>query len=248
MQLLILCPMAFVAGFIDSIAGGGGLISVPAYLLTGIPAHMAVGTNKLSASFATLTATVKYAAGKKIHYASALCAVPAALAASFLGARATLFFDDRTLRIILLVILPFVAAFTIWKKRLYEEDRLDRLTPKTLALLSAILGGVVGFYDGFFGPGTGMFLTLGFSALGFSAVKSAGNARLVNLASGMAALVSFILSGNVNFGLGLPAMVFGMTGSFLGSHFALRLGVKLIRPVLIVVVALLFGTMLYNLF
>ena len=247
MQLLILCPMCFVAGFIDSIAGGGGLISVPAYLLTGIPAHMAVGTNKLSASFATLTATIRYAAGKKIHYASALCAVPSAIGLSFLGARATLFFDDRTFRVILLVILPAVAVFTIWKKRLFEEDRLDRLSPKALALLSVLLGGVVGFYDGFFGPGTGMFLTLGFSALGFSAVNAAGNARLVNLASGMAALASFWMSGHVMPALGLPAMAFGMAGSLLGSHFAVKLGVKIIRPVFVGVVALLFGTMAYNL-
>jgi hypothetical protein len=219
---------------------------MPAYILTGIPAHMAIGTNKLSAACGMAVATLRYAAGKKIHFACAGYAIAAALVFSFLGARAALFVDDLALRILLLAILPPLAVFTLWKKRLLTEDRLDKFTPQALAWISLGLGAVVGLYDGFIGPGAGMFLTLGFSMMGLSAVKASGSARIVNLASGLAALASFWHSGHVLPSLGLPAAACAMAGSFAGAHLAVKYGIRFMRPIFVAVVILLFGTMLYN--
>jgi hypothetical protein len=150
------------------------------------------------------------------------------------------------MRVALLAILPPVALFTLWKKRLLADDDLTRFSRKTLAWLSLLLGAVIGLYDGFIGPGAGMFLTLGFSFLGLSAVKASGSARIVNLSSGVASLASFWMSGHVLPGLGLPAAACAMAGSFAGAHLAVKFGVRFMRPIFVIVVVLLFGTMLYN--
>lgn len=241
MTILIICPLTFLAGFIDSIAGGGGLISLPSYLFIGLPSHAALGTNKFSSSFGTLIATVRYAKNRQIHYKSAVSSAIAALAGSYLGAMLALSFDEKFLRIILIIILPVIAFFVLMKKKFGNETRVTVNSNIKIIILSILTGLVIGTYDGFFGPGAGTFLILAFTGIiGFDLTTASGNAKVVNLASNIAALAAFVINGSVIFAIGIPAAASGILGNWIGSGLAIKNGSKLIRPVFICVVGLLF--------
>ena len=237
----IIAILLFLAGFIDSIAGGGGLISLPAYLIAGVPAHMAIATNKLSSTFGTTVATLRFIREKKVLLKCALPATVGALLGSPVGARIALLTDESVLKIILLVILPVLALFIVFKKDFGETDRETKLPPLAYGLISGLIGLTIGFYDGFFGPGTGTFLILVFTALlGQDLIRASSNAKIVNLTSNIAALVTFLASGKVLVVLGLIGAVFNMLGNWLGSSLAILKGSKIIKPVFIVVISLLF--------
>lgn len=248
-MILIICPLTFLAGFIDSIAGGGGLISLPSYLFIGLPSHAALGTNKLSSSFGTLAATFRYARSGKVHYKSAVSAAVAALAGSYMGAMLALAFDEKILRILLVIVLPVIAVFMFIKNKFGSESRVDSISTRKVVLLSIAAGFVIGAYDGFFGPGTGTFLILVFTGLiGFDLTTASGNAKVVNLASNIAAVATFIANGAVIYAIGIPAAICGVLGNWIGSGMAIRSNSKIIRPVFIGVVALLFAKVLWDLF
>lgn len=242
---LIICPLVFLAGFIDSIAGGGGLISLPAYYLVGLKPDVAAGTNKMSAFFGTAVATGKYAASGRIPWRESIAALLGTIPFSFLGAELLKILDERYVKLGVLVALPIVAVFVLLNK--------DALTPRNLVSEKLRLpacfaiGAFMGVYDGLVGPGTGTFLQLLFvTVLGIEALKGSGAARLVNLGSNTAALVSFIISGHVLYALALPAAVFGMAGNYLGSSLAIKKGSKVIRGILILVLGLLMVTLLID--
>jgi uncharacterized membrane protein YfcA len=246
--LMIICPLTFLAGFIDSIAGGGGLITLPSYLFIGLPAHYALGTNKFSSTFGTLTATVRYARGGHIHFASALVAAAAALVGSYAGASLSFLFDERLLRWLLVALLPVIAVFMFAHKKFGTEDRSAGISGSKMTALSLLIGFAIGAYDGFFGPGTGTFLILAFTALtGFSLATASGNAKVVNLASNIAALVAFSVNGTVILAIGIPAAFSGMAGNWLGSGLAVKNKAKIIRPVFGLAVGLLFVKVVWDL-
>ena len=245
MTYLIICPLVFLAGFIDSIAGGGGLISLPAYYLVGLPHDVAAGTNKMSALFGTAVATGKYASSGRIPWKEGIAALAGSIPFSFLGAELLQLIDGRYVKLGVLVALPIVAVFVLFNK--------DSLTPKDLVgeklRLPAcfLIGAFIGIYDGLVGPGTGTFLQLLFvSVIGMEALRGSGAARLVNLGSTSAALVSFVISGHVLYALALPAAVFGMAGNYLGSSLAIKKGSNVIRGILILVLSLLMVSMLVD--
>lgn len=239
-MLLIICPMVFLAGFADAIAGGGGLISLPAYLFTGLPVHLAYGTNKFSAAFGTLFSTLRFMKSGQINRFSSFTAAAGALAGSFPGAEIALALNDRFLKYCLLVLLPLIAIF-VMVKRDFGEERSDPGGRKKVFFLSLGVGFSMGVYDGFFGPGTGTFLIIAFTVLiGFDLRTAAGNTKVVNLASNAAALIAFLTAGKVVYILALPAAVFGIFGNWLGTGLAIKNGRKIIRPVFIVVLILLF--------
>ena len=243
---LIVCPLVFLAGFIDSIAGGGGLISLPAYLLAGLPAHLASGTNKMSAVFGTALATGKYAREGRIRYRAALPAVAGALPGAWLGAQLQLLIPERAVQAFMLVAIPTVAL-----TMLLRGDKLERpdASREVKVWLCFAIGLVIGTYDGFFGPGTGTFLMLAFAFFGgMDLVTAGGSAKLVNLASNLAAMVSFSVSASALPALALPAAVCSMAGNYIGSRLAVKKGVKVIRPMFFVVLALLMGTVVYRFF
>ena len=238
--LLIVCPLAFLAGFIDAIAGGGGLISLPAYLASGIPPHFAAATNKCSSTFGTLVSTIKYMKNKKINYISALWAAGAALIGSPLGAAINMVVDERVLRYIMIFSVPVIAVFLMIKKDFGNENTSEQLGNKKIIFFSVIIGFVIGIYDGFFGPGTGTFLTLAFTGIiGFDLLTASGNTKVVNLSSNVAAFITFAIGGRVIWSIGLPAAVFGIAGNYLGASFALKKGTKFIRPMFFVVLGIL---------
>jgi len=246
--ILIICPLTFLTGLVDSIAGGGGLISLPSYLFIGLPSHAALGTNKFSSSIGTLIATLRYAKNKQVHYKSALAAAIAALLGSYSGALLALAFDERFLRVLLIIMLPIMALFILTRKKFGEESRISDLSGKKVIILSIITGLVLGAYDGFFGPGAGTFLILAFTGvIGLDLATASGNTKVVNLASNIAALIAFITSGSVVFAVGIPAAISCMLGNWLGSGLAIKNGAKVIRPVFIGVMALLFGKVLWDL-
>ena len=248
-QLLIICPLAFFAGFVDSIAGGGGLISLPAYFAAGIPPHMALGTNKFVASCGTSIAAWRFIKNKRVHIKTALTAGLAALAGSVIGAQIALNMSDVFLRYVLLVALPLLAVFMLVKKDFVADEAKKKLEAKQALWLSGIAGFIIGGYDGFFGPGTGTFLIIVFHAvIGLDLLTASGNAKVVNLASGMAAFVTFLINGKVIFAIGIPAMICGIAGNYLGSGLALSRGTKVIKPAFIVVLTLLLCKIAYDLF
>ncbi len=247
--LAIICPLIFLAGFIDSIAGGGGLISLPAYLLTGLPAHQALATNKFSSSFGTLFATIRFIKGGKVHIKSSLAAVAGALPGSFLGARLALSLDEKYLKYLLIAVIPVIAAVILIKKDFGLQNISAYLTNKKMSAISFLAGLLIGTYDGFFGPGTGTFLILVMTGLiGFDLTTSSGNAKVVNLASNISAVTAFIISGKVLYIIGIPAAFFGILGGWIGSGLAVRKGAKAIKPVFMLVLAILLIKIIIDLF
>ena len=248
-MLLIICPLIFIGGFIDSIAGGGGLISLPSYLFIGLPIHFALGTNKFSSSIGTLFSTLRFIKSGKVHYKSAIISVFGALLGSFIGAKAALALDERYLRYFLIIFLPIIAVFILTKRGFGEKSSYVTLSNTKLVILSALSGFVIGAYDGFFGPGAGTFLILIYTTiLGFNITVASGNAKIVNLASNVSAVIAFIIGGKVAFTVGIPAALFGILGNWIGAGLAVKNGARIIKPVFICVLVLLFLKISIDLF
>jgi uncharacterized membrane protein YfcA len=243
---LIVCPLVFLAGFVDSIAGGGGLVSLPAYLLAGLPVHFALGTNKLSSVMGAITASIRY---YKNGYVDLLLCIPsiiAALAGSAIGTLLTLLVDERYLQWILVAVLPVTAFYVLRQKELRSGDALSR---RKTAALAAFISFVIGGYDGFFGPGTGTFLILLYCGIAHMEGRTAaGNAKFVNLASNLSAAVLFLLHGKTLIPLGLAAGVFSIAGSWLGSGLAIKKGTGIIRVFILAVLVFLFIRIILNTF
>jgi uncharacterized membrane protein YfcA len=235
--LLILA--GFCAGLIDSIAGGGGLISVPALLAAGVPPHFALGTNKIQSCLGTAFSTGRYLRHGHVHLRLALVAAAMALAGSNLGALTALALPPERLSAILPPLILAVAAVTFLKREFGAADTFRAAQPRHY-LLAAVTGLAIGFYDGFFGPGTGTFLAFAFVFLfGFDLRRANGNAKVVNLASNFAAVLTFGLSGKVYWGTALAMGVANTVGSWTGAGFAIRGGARVIKPVFGLVLGLL---------
>ena len=238
-SFLIVCPMLFLAGFVDAIGGGGGLISLPAYLFAGLPVHQAIATNKLSSSCGTALSTARFLKNGLVNLKLVLPAVAAAFAGSFLGARLSLTVSEDVMKYILLVVLP-VTAFVVLNRHLFSdgggEAKADRRTI-TVCILSAL---VIGMYDGFYGPGTGTFLIIAFTVFAKMAVPAANaQTKVINLTTNITSLAVFLLGGQVVLLLGLAGAVCNMAGNWLGSGLAITKGAKIVRPVILIVLALL---------
>jgi len=240
MSYLIICPLSFLAGFIDSIAGGGGLISVPAYTLANTPTQNLLGTNKLSSSIGTSIASYKMIRSKNVHYPTGILSCIGALIGSAFGARLTLLLDPRSIKIMVLVLAPILLAFFILKKDIVSKENFLQKKPWQIYVLAAVSGLFIGAYDGVFGPGTGTFLLMfNVGVIGMPIVTALGNSKLTNLSSNIAALTVFIISGRVMFGFGLCAAVFNALGNFIGASLAIKKGIKAIGLVFVIVMVAL---------
>jgi hypothetical protein len=229
--LALLCGAAFFAGLVDAMAGGGGLISLPALLAAGIPPHFALGTNKAQSCLGTTFSTGRYLRHGHVQAPIALTAAAAALAGSYLGSRAALALPSEKLSVILPPLIVLVAVVTFVRKDFGAQDSFTEPLPKHF-LLAAATGLAIGFYDGFFGPGTGTFLAFAFVFLfGFGFGRATGNTKVVNLASNLAAVVAFGLSGKVYLAVALPMGAANIAGNWLGAGLAIRGGARVIKPV-----------------
>lgn len=241
----IVCPLIFLGGFVDSIAGGGGLITLPAYYLAGLPPALAGGSNKLSAMAGTLVSTGKYASRGHIAWQYGLVSLLGSLPGSMLGAYLLTVISGIYVKAGVVLALPLVAALVL-KNR-------DLTTPRTLVEkrwslpVCFLMGLLIGAYDGLVGPGTGTFLLLGYvSLLGVEATTASGTAKLVNLGSNVGSFISLALTGNILYALALPAAVFGVAGNYLGASLAIKKGAPFIRALLLVVLGLLLGMLLLD--
>ena len=241
--LIVVCPLVFLAGFVDSIAGGGGLITLPAYLMVGLPTHVAAGTNKVVASFGTMVSSASYIKSGKVLFRIAIPTALCALAGSAIATRLATGIPDATLKILLLLALPAVAVFLAVKKDFGKDgDRPQKEMSRRRELLTACaIGGVMGLYDGFIGPGTGTFLMMLITAfLGLDLLISSGCAKIANLASNVASAAVWAVSGNVMWRIVVPAAICNMLGNYCGARFAIKGGSKRVRGMIFVVLALLF--------
>lgn len=234
----IIYPLMFFTGFVDSIAGGGGLISLPSLLAVGVPAHLALGTNKFSAFLGTGLSAAYFARKGHVQWAAAAYSFVGALVGSATGARLALLVDERMLSWFMIIVIPLAALLIIFKKDMGSEERT--LSPLRTAVLGLFAGFVIGCYDGFIGPGTGTMLILAFTAImGMGLLTACGNAKIVNFASNFAAVLTFMHSGDVDYSLGIPCAACAILGNFVGARLAIRNGSKIVRPMMLFVVALL---------
>jgi uncharacterized protein len=238
--LLILCPLVFLACFIDSIAGGGGIIALPAYLAAGLPIHTAYGTNKFVMCFGTSTAAVNYLRSGCVSLRLGIPAALCALVGAVLGARLALFLSPHALQVCLLIILPLVAVFMLLNRGFGAPVHQKMIKPEVAVVLAGAIGFVLGAYDGFFGPGCGMFLALAFVMIEhLDMIMATGTAKISNWASNVASAATFFLAGKIEFRIVLPCIFCAVCGNLLGSHLAIKKGSRFIKPVIAVVAVLL---------
>ena len=241
MTLLALCAFAFVAGFIDAVAGGGGLIQVPAVLLLlpNVPVATGLGTNKFASIWGTSFATWQYARQVPMEWRATLPTAAAALAFSFVGAATVAHLPPQVLKPLILALLVGVLAWTLRRKDL-GALHAPKLSHGAQFWIGLATGAVLGFYDGFFGPGTGSFLIIAFVGLfGFSFLAASASAKAVNVITNFAALAYFVSHGNVAYAYAVPMAACNVAGSFTGTRLALKLGSRFVRAVFLLVVGAL---------
>ena len=245
--LAVLGACVFLAGAVDALAGGGGLITLPAYLAAGLPPALVLGTNKLSSGIGTAAAIARYRRGLSFPLRELLPMLAAAGAGSWLGARAAVLVDPSWLRPLLLAALPAV-AWLVWSRRDFgHTDSSGRFSGTELRLRGMLTAGPIGLYDGFFGPGAGTFYALGFTrACGYDLVGATTRAKALNLLSNVAALFTFAAAGRVSWRVGLPMAAMSVAGNWVGAHLGVRNGAALIRPVVVLVCAGLFAKLLFD--
>ncbi|MBR6951868.1 MAG: TSUP family transporter [Oscillospiraceae bacterium] len=243
---LIVCPLVFVGGLVDAIAGGGGLITLPAYMIAGLPVHNAIATNKLANTMGTSLATARYGMAGYIPWKQVPFCVACAYAGSTLGSWLALQVSDRSFRILMLIVLPLTAAYVLRHKSL-SSSRTPFSFGKT-TVISIAISLAIGTYDGFYGPGTGTFLILLLTAAArMELTKANGLTKAVNLASNAAALVVFLINGKALIPLGLCAGCFNLAGNYVGSGLFRKNGARFVRPVMILVLVIFFIKVLYEL-
>lgn len=239
LQYLIVCPLVGLAGFVDAIAGGGGLISLPAYLIAGLPTQAALATNKMSACMGATIAAGKYAKSGFIPWKTAIPCVLFAMLGSSLGARIVLLIDDYYFKRLMLVILPLTALY-IYRSKVMAQER-PALPFWQTAIIGSAVSFAIGVYDGFYGPGTGVFLILLLTSLAHYGLKEAnGLCKAINWTTNVSSLAVFLMNGRVLLPLGLTAGLFSIAGSYLGARTFEKKGAQSVKPLMLVVVAIFF--------
>ncbi len=227
--------------FIDAIAGGGGIITIPSYLFVGLPITTAYGTNKVVSSIGTAFSAGNYIRSGCVNWTMAVPALCGSLIGSWFGAQLTLHLSQDILQIILMIVLPVVAVLMLFNRG-FGEVKTEKPVRSfwTAVFLALLIGLVLGCYDGFFGPGTGMFLTLAFVLIErLDLIHGAGTTKVVNLASNVGAAVAYVRAGTVEYKVLLPCIICSVAGSLLGSQFAIKKGSKFIKTVLAIAAVLL---------
>ncbi len=250
LNLLILGLFAFFAGFIDAVVGGGGLIQLPALLIQFPQTTIATlfGTNKIAAFSGTLTSAIQY--GKRIKFDLKLIGTIGLFAAgfSYLGAKLVSRVNVTLLKPFILIILVLILVYTVLKKNL-GNSAARVVQPKLQYIYGSLLASLLGFYDGFFGPGTGSFFVLGFVLfLGFDFLNASAYAKVVNSITNISALLVFLLQGNFIFSIALIMAFFNIIGNIIGTHMAFKKGNAFIRLIFILVVSLLILRYSYDVF
>jgi uncharacterized protein len=247
LTIIFLCISAFVAGFIDSIAGGGGLISLPALLAAGIPSHIALGTNKLQSMCGTSFSVINYARKNKIIWKAALTGLPFALIGSWIGARTTLIIPSATLAKVLIFMLPPAVILMLASNALLNKKTDTTKCNSNMYLNISIVCLMIGAYDGFFGPGTGTFLIVLMVLLcKIPLINASATAKVFNLASNVGAVLSFMISGHIYYALAIAMAVSNIAGNLTGSSMAIKKGNPFIQKFVYIAIGILFIYLIWN--
>ena len=231
--IVLVCIFGFLAAAVDAIAGGGGLISLPALLLAGIPPHLALGTNKFASTTASFSSSVVFARSGKVHWPLVKWLIPFTFGGASLGVLTVLKTSPEMLNKAVPVLMLGIGVFTVCQKNFGLVDKFAGHTRRTVAI-GAVFAFVLGFYDGFFGPGTGSFLIFAFTMLGFNFLAASANAKVLNFTSNLASLILFAWNGKIAFYYGIPMAVFMIIGSFAGSKLAIWRGAKFVKPIFLI--------------
>lgn len=244
-MLMFIMAGGFVAAFVDSVVGGGGMISLPVLMATGIPPHLVLGTNKLASSISSLTSTLSFVRSGRVDKQLVLRLGAYSVVGGAAGTTVLHWVPSSFLRPMMIVMLLAVTIFTLTRKQMGDERTYVGLTGKTTLCFTAaalLLGG----YDGFFGPGTGSFLIFAFLLVGFDFVGAAGNAKVLNLCSGLASLSMFAYFHTIDYRIGLAMGLAMMFGSLVGSQLAIKKGARFVRPLFLSMSALLIAKQLWD--
>jgi len=245
--LALLCAVAFAAGFIDAIAGGGGLLTVPALLTAGLPPHLVLGTNKLAATFGSVTASYTYYRKKLFDPYFWRHALLATAVGACIGVLVVDQISKSALEKVLPAVILLAAVYSLFAKVPHDDQQQLPVQSQKHIWTQRIQGFVLGFYDGIAGPGTGSFWMVSSMALyKINLLLTSGLARTMNFISNGVALVTFGLLGHIHYQLGLAMGICLMAGSYLGAHTAIRFGSKLIKPLFILMVMAIASRLLWQ--
>ena len=238
----------FFAGIIDAVSGGGGLLTLPTFMLTGFPVHLIAGTNQCSCLLGGFTSLYKFVKSGHIYWFTAAIAGVNAVIGSLLGARLNLILPAKYLQLIMILILPFVAVFILVNKNLGEENKMDTLTKRQLAVRATLIGLILGAYTGFYGAGGGAFILLAFTTLTkLDLITASGNTKVCSVAAGFTACITFAFSHMVVWPIVFSATAFNIIGNYIGANLAIKKGSRIIRPMFIIVLILLFAKLITSL-
>jgi len=246
-ETAFLAVCVFFAGVVDALAGGGGLITLPAYLAVGLNPALVLGTNKLTSCLGTVVSTVRYHRALKFSIKDFLPVIASSMIGAWLGARAAILVDPSWIRPMLLLALP-VVSYLVWSKKDFgAEDHSASLSHAERRLRGILVAAPIGAYDGFFGPGTGTFFALAFARWGkHDLLGATARAKILNLVSNLSALTAFIWAGRVDWKVGLSMSLLAIAGHWVGAHLGVKRGAALIRPVVALVCAGLFAKVLFD--
>ena len=247
-SLMLACAVAFfIAGFIDSIAGGGGLITMPSLLICGLPPHYVLGTGKLASSLGSFTALLTFAKGHFIDLKVAPWGFVTSFAGAALGSWIALSIESEILGPILIFLLPVGLLISLLCGGLKLTD--SPLPSQGIIWKSTLIGLTIGAYEGFFGPGAGSFFMIGLHLLlKMGLVRASANAKVFNLAGNLGAICTFASAGVVLYSLAIPCAIASILGNRLGAKYAMKIGPSFVRKMLYVSISLLFLTLLYRFF
>ncbi|WOV97789.1 TSUP family transporter [Clostridioides difficile] len=243
-SVIFLCIGGFLAAFVDSIAGGGGLISMPVLMAIGVPVHLAIGTNKFAASAGCISSAYRYAKSGKINNNLLKKLVPFTIIGSVLGVRCVLSISEEILNVLVVAMILIVAIYTFISKNLGQEDNFEAVNKKNLRL-GMLMALIMGFYDGFFGPGTGTFLTFGFIKIyGYDFLHA--SAIQINLTSNITSLLLFMINGQVDYKIAIVFALVMIMGAYVGAKVAIKKGSKMIKPIFLVMALFMVIKLVYQ--
>ena len=246
MTLFVVCLAGFLGAVVDAIVGGGGLITIPALFAVALPPHAALGTNKFASSIGTISSSYHYYKSGYVDFKILKYLLPLSLIGSAIGVSVVLESKPGFLKVVVMFMILIIGIYTFLKKNLGLEDKYNGFNKKMI-VYAMLLALVIGFYDGFFGPGTGSFIIFGLiNIFGFDFKKASANSKLMNLTSNITALVLFLINKEVMFEIGVPMAISMALGAKVGAYLAVKKGAKFIKPVFFVVSFVLVTKMGYD--
>lgn len=239
-DLIYLTPLLFVAGVLDGISGGGGIIALPSYMLTGMPMHCAYACNKLQSGCGTLCSGIKYLKEGLADIKVSLIALPFTIISSMLSTRIILNLDSDKIKLIIAVCIPVAVILMFLKRRASSKSETKRTLSTRVAFLSMMSGAILGAYDALFGPGGGSIAVIIFSMLlNYDLRVGCGNGKIIILVSNFTALINYIISGYMIWHVAIPCSLSNMLGSYIGAVIAVKKGEKIVFPTMLIIIAVL---------